>query len=103
MKHKHVEMIKAKTENMELVVFIKELPWVDPDVVPSAQVLTPRWVCLPNDLEIRIKSDGEYFLCLPQHKKECLHWLNGGRVSWDGFQSVFSTKGILHGIYTTRL
>ena len=28
-------------------------------------------------------SDFEYFLCLPQHKKECLHWLNGGEVEFE--------------------
>ncbi len=26
----------------------------------------------------------DYFLCLPQHKEACLHWLNGGDVLADG-------------------
>ena len=25
-------------------------------------------------------EDAEYFLCLPQHKEACLHWLNDGEV-----------------------
>lgn len=62
MKHKHAEMIKAKADNMELVVCINNYgQWefgdmnnlVDLDAFPA-------------------------FLCLPQHKEACLHWLNGG-------------------------
>lgn len=64
--HEHAEMIKAKADNMELVVFINNYDkWmlgdlknlVDLDMIPA-------------------------FLCLPQHKEVCLHWLNGGDVQF---------------------
>lgn len=63
--HKHAEMIKAKADNMELVVFFK-LPGEEWWQIDGSQ--------LPDDDEI------SYFLCLPQHKEACLHWLNGGEV-----------------------
>lgn len=69
MKHKHYDMIVAKAANMGLVVFSK-LPsgeWVEIQCMP-------RW------------GDAEYFLCLPQHKGACLHWLDGG-----------DTEELLHG------
>lgn len=64
--HEHAEMIKTKADNMELVVFINNYDkWmlgdlknlVDLDMIPA-------------------------FLCLPQHKEVCLHWLNGGDVQF---------------------
>ncbi|AUR99165.1 hypothetical protein NVP1263B_05 [Vibrio phage 1.263.B._10N.286.51.B1] len=67
MKHKHYEMIMAKAANMDLVVFYK-LPceeWWQPDSECES---------LPDEVEI------DYFLCLPQHKDACLHWLNTGEV-----------------------
>lgn len=66
MKHKNAEMIKAKVDNMKLVVFYR-LPneeWWQQDSECEA---------LPDEVEI------DYFLCLPQHKDACLHWLNGGK------------------------
>lgn len=62
--HRHAEMIKAKADNMELVVFINNYgQWefgdlnnlVDLDALPA-------------------------FLCLPQYKETCLHWLSGGDI-----------------------
>ena len=67
MKHKNAEVIKAKVDNMKLVVFYR-LPneeWWQQDSECEA---------LPDEVEI------DYFLCLPQHKEACLHWLNGGEV-----------------------
>ncbi len=66
MKHAYAEMIKAKVENMELVVFYKRnmegwMEIADSDYLPQ----------YPHN---------DYFLCLPQHKEACLHWLNGGKV-----------------------
>lgn len=61
--HKHAEMIKAKADNTDLVVFCKydhEDEW--------------RY----GNFEKLACGIGEFFLCLPQHKEECLHWLNGG-------------------------
>ena len=64
--HKHAELIKAKADNMELVVFEKD---------PSG------WLMRISDI-IHMNPSKEYFLCLPQHKEACLHWLNGGWVEW---------------------
>lgn len=63
MKHKHYEMIVAKAANMELVVF--------------ANSGDGEWFEM-NEEEVPIISDFDFFLCLPQHKDACLHWLNGG-------------------------
>lgn len=66
MKHKHYEMIVAKAANMELVVFFKGIndscEWHEIKMFPNWQ------------------TNASYFLCLPQHKEACLHWLNGGKV-----------------------
>ncbi|AUR96806.1 hypothetical protein NVP1232O_72 [Vibrio phage 1.232.O._10N.261.51.E11] len=67
MKHKHYDMIVAKAENMDLVLFIK---------------LGEQWQatgCHDNKI-INIASHYDYFLCLPRHKEVCLHWLNGGEI-----------------------
>lgn len=65
MKHKHYEMIVAKATNIELTVFYryKNDEWEE----ASSEMLV--W---------DIKA--EHFLCLPQHKEVCLHWLSGGEV-----------------------
>ena len=68
--HKHVEMIKAKADNMDLVVLSqnqKDLTWYQ----QNDQGTT--------DFGEFVK----YFLCLPQHKEACLHWLNGGEVEFE--------------------
>lgn len=64
MKHKHYEMIVAKASNMGLVCFVKrpDVEWVECD-----------------DRILPCIDEHEYFLCLPQHKDACLHWLNGGK------------------------
>lgn len=64
-KHKHADMIKAKADNMELVVFVKNIN-------------TGEWWEVFGDLPFNQQQD--FFLCLPQHKEACLHWLNGGEV-----------------------
>ena len=68
MKHKHHAMIVAKAENMELVVF--------------ANSGDGEWFEMKNE-ESPIIDFFEYFLCLPQHKEACLHWLNGGEVEFE--------------------
>lgn len=67
--HKHAEMIKAKADNMDLVVISKRSngKW---RVVGG----WPEWL-----------QNRDYFLCLPQHKKACLHWMNGGDVQLQDF------------------
>lgn len=66
MKHRHHDMIVTKAGNMDLVLFNKagyQKKWV-----------VSHETCLP------VFSDCEYFLCLPQYKEVCLHWLNGGEI-----------------------
>jgi hypothetical protein len=62
-------MIKAKADNMELVVFVKNDEW---DLTESC-----------NDA-LMFFAGKDYFLCLPQHNKDgqCLHWLNGGKIQY---------------------
>ena len=64
MKHVHYDKIVAKAANMELVVFCKGIndgcEWHEVKRFPNWQ------------------TNASYFLCLPQHKETCLHWLNGG-------------------------
>lgn len=64
-KHKHAEMIKAKADNMDLVVLRKNYD--------------NSWGEI-NCHDCCFMPDFDYFLCLPQHKEACLHWLNGGDV-----------------------
>lgn len=63
--HKYADMICAKANNMGLVTFINTNDgWGWRGLTHGS---------LPSFIE-----DNEYFLCLPQHKDACLHWLNGG-------------------------
>lgn len=67
--HKHAAMIKAKADNVGLVQFIKLVN--DWEVVNS------------HGEEVVIFNDHfQYFLCLPQNKEACLHWLNGGDTQY---------------------
>ncbi|CAM0024222.1 hypothetical protein VPHK122_0004 [Vibrio phage K122] len=66
MKHKYAEMIKAKVDNMDLVVLCEG---------------NGKWYeCECEFGQIAWWEDFRYFLCLPQHKDACLHWLNGGKA-----------------------
>lgn len=76
-KHTHAELIKAKINDMTLVVFIKSKEWF------SLSEIT-----LPSN------SANEYFLCLPQHEKACKHWLNGGGVQ-DFFENEWTDCPLL--------
>lgn len=69
MRHPYYDMIVAKAANMDLVVFRKHD--------------NGEWMPLHGQDEVKIKRSGEYFLCHPKHKDECLHWLNGGEVETD--------------------
>lgn len=71
MKHKHYEMIVAKAANMDLVVFVK--PCDNGAWYEKCDSACQWW------------EDSDYFLCLPQHKEACLHWLNGGEVQVQDF------------------
>lgn len=62
--HKHAEMIKAKVDNMDLVVFEKSKL--------SGWIELARY-CFPDDEGI------DYFLCLPQHKEAVINSLNVGK------------------------
>lgn len=63
MKHKYAEMIKARVDNMELVLLVR------------AQ---EEWKKSCNDFPTLVHLD--YFLCHPKHANETIHWLNGGAV-----------------------
>lgn len=73
MKHEHYDMIVAKAENTELVQFIR----IGGDWSEFTQS------------NFRFNRENDYFLCLPQHKEACLHWLNGGGVQ-DNFEGEWS-------------
>lgn len=72
MRHKHFEIAKAKIENMHLVLFVK------PNDAPT-------WEMAVNQYPAN-NTFASYFLCLPQHKEACLHWLNGGEVEYGYFE-----------------
>ena len=75
-KHKLYDMIVAKAANMELVRLAKPNngKWVvQADVVQKST---------------QFGEGFEYFLCLPQHKEACLHWLNGCYVQERGFYNA---------------
>ncbi|AUR96371.1 hypothetical protein HOU79_gp04 [Vibrio phage 1.224.A._10N.261.48.B1] len=80
-RHPNADMLIAKVENMDLVLFSQALPYINPDIVPSAQDIKLIWV-VHDRAVLPIDSKSTYFLCLPQHKEVCLHWLNGGEVGY---------------------
>ena len=64
-------MVMAKANNESLIVFIKiECPEDSGDFWRESKF--SELVSVSND----------FFLCLPQHKEACLHWLNGGEVQY---------------------
>ena len=72
MKHVHYDKVVAKAANMDLVVFSYcNLHIVWSEDVPSQP-----------SVEFIDSSNTDYFLCLPQNKEACLHWLNGGEVQY---------------------
>lgn len=68
MKHKHYEMIVAKAADKRLVLFRK---------APTSS----KWTEL-HENSLPDAESSNYFLCLPQHKETCLHWLNGGESQY---------------------
>ena len=75
MRHVHADMIIAKAENMDLVVFFYDTE-------------DANW----RKCSFEMMVEGVYagcFLCLPQHKEACLHWLNGGEIQ-DYFKGEWS-------------
>lgn len=64
MKHKHYDMIVAKAANMELVVLFK----------------SERSEWREYEASGLMVFEGDYFLCLPQHKEAVLHALNNGKA-----------------------
>lgn len=76
MQYKHKELILAKVDNPELVVFWKlaDGKWME-------------YLC--NGEFPKFSNDQEYYLCLPQHKDVCLAWLNGASIQ-DYFEGEWS-------------
>jgi hypothetical protein len=80
-KHKHDEMIVAKAANTGLVQFIKmDGEWENAGL---------------SDKFISFSEEYDYFLCLPQHKEACLHWLNGGDVRAIHFENQMPDSGVM--------
>lgn len=79
MKYKYAEMIKARVDNMDLVLLVKT---------------DGEWGDSSNDLPV---SNGfDYFLCHPKHADTCLHCLNGGKAqlySGDRFHDMPTYSG----------
>ncbi|CAH9014147.1 hypothetical protein VPH5P1C_0164 [Vibrio phage 5P1c] len=68
-------MIVAKAANMDLVVFEKQNTAThDKEIFKE---LIP-----DGNRAIWFHESFDYFLCLPQHKETCLHWLNGGESQY---------------------
>ncbi len=82
MKHKHAEMIKAKADNMELVVFEKQNT-----ATHEKEEYKP--IQPEGNRAIWFHEDADYFLCLPQHKEACLHWLNGEKSQVEYTQASY--------------
>ena len=88
--HKHAEMIKAKADNMELVLLANG----------AENAGDNDWFEYGNDGDYfpTLYDDCEYFLCLTQHKEACLHWLNGGDVDYQDFPTsewlVIHNRGV---------
>lgn len=76
MKHKHYDKIVAKSANMNLVVFCRDTYHAEEG-----------WFETPN---LPIQDEFDYYLCLPQHKEDCLAWLNGANISFtsEGWSDV---------------
>lgn len=68
-KHKHVEMICAKADNMDLISFFKNN--------------AGEWIKKGIQSNTLFNVGYKYFLCLPKHEEACLHWLNGGVVQFE--------------------
>ncbi len=82
MKHAYAELFTAKLNDTSLVLFEKHEEWKEwREVGKSDKIFV---VC----------GNFDYFLCLPQHKEVCLHWLNGGKLMID------NGKGLGEGRYT---
>ncbi len=83
-KHKHFDLIVAQAANTSLIKYVK---------------LLDNWAATTTD-EWNFAS--EYFLCLPQHKEACLHWLNGGEVQYSLNNIDWFDKDS-HGINSERM
>ncbi len=69
MKHAYAELFTAKLNDTSLVLFEKHEEWKEWREVTKS------------DLVFVVGGNFDYFLCLPQHKEVCLHWLNGGEAA----------------------
>ena len=78
--HRHAEMIKAKADDMDLVVLCK-------DSYDQAN----KW---QETSQMPFQEEFDYFLCLPKHKDACLHWLNGGHVQHKSSMMAWTDYGV---------
>lgn len=83
MKSKCAELFTAKLNDMDLVLFEKHKGWC-------------KWsTAHESDRYFMVSDNFEYFLCLPQHKEVCLHWLNGGDVQAIHFENQMPDSGVM--------
>lgn len=66
-RHPYADLFTAKLNNEELVLIEKHRDWEE-------------WKVQSTNMCVMIHDTYEYFLCLPQHKEACLHYLNGGTI-----------------------
>lgn len=73
-RHNHYNIICKKAANMDLVLLANG----------AGNAEDNDWFEYGNDGDYfpTLYSECEYFLCLPQHKEACLHWLNGGEIRY---------------------
>lgn len=70
--NKYAELFSAKLNNMDLVLLHKHKEW--------ESWVEDRAANSEEHPHLIISDRFDYFLCLKQHTKPCLHWLNGGLV-----------------------
>ncbi len=83
MKHAYAELFTAKLNDVSLVLFEKHEEWKE-------------WrEATKSDLVFAVGVNFDYFLCIPQHKEACLHWLNGGDVQAVHFENQMPDSGVM--------
>ncbi|MCY9864966.1 hypothetical protein OTK49_20840 [Vibrio coralliirubri] len=73
--HSNRDMIVAKADNKELVVFAWSYSSCGTNNLDGK-----KWYAIHESYFPTDERDGEYFACLPEYQDQCLHWLNGGVV-----------------------
>lgn len=89
---KYAELSIAKLNNMDLVLLHKHEDWEFWSEEKAAN--------REENPHFMVSDRFDYFLCLKQHTKACLHWLNGGGVLVMDFPGETQERVILAGGYS---